>query len=78
MKSNVLCDGNYDLPLVFECYDWDSDGSHDFIGSFKVTLNQLKQQRRFELINPAMQSKRGYKNSGELEIVLFQIDETFR
>ena len=23
------------------CYDWDSDGSHDLIGSFTTSLRQL-------------------------------------
>jgi len=26
----------------FDVYDWDSDGSHDLIGGFTVTLQQLE------------------------------------
>jgi C2 domain len=30
-----------DVPFTITCYDWDKDGSHDFIGSLSTTLREL-------------------------------------
>lgn len=30
------------LCFQVECYDYDSDGSHDLIGAFQTTMTQLK------------------------------------
>lgn len=30
------------LPLQVDCSDYDSDGSHDLIGSFTTTVNELQ------------------------------------
>uniref|UniRef100_A0A673Y272 Copine II n=1 Tax=Salmo trutta TaxID=8032 RepID=A0A673Y272_SALTR len=46
------------LILQVLCYDYDNDGSHDFIGEFQTTVE-------FECINPKKQKKKkSYKNSG--------------
>ena len=39
-------------PLLWEAFDWDPDGKHDFIGGFTATLAQLAQQSSFRLMNP--------------------------
>lgn len=31
-----VCNGDYKRPLLFECYDHNKSGNHDFIGSFTV------------------------------------------
>ncbi|PAA61237.1 hypothetical protein BOX15_Mlig019106g2 [Macrostomum lignano] len=41
---NRLCRGNRQLLLRFDCHDYDSDGSHDFIGSFYSSLESLEQE----------------------------------
>lgn len=68
LKVFTLCGGNFDRPLKVECYDWDSDGRHDFIGSFTTTLNELiecsRGRKSFECINEAKKHKKYYKNSG--------------
>lgn len=52
------------------CFDWDSDGSHDLIGEFYTTLEELTQAAQenkkleWPVINPSKQSKKKYKNSG--------------
>eukprot|EP00043_Microstomoeca_roanoka_P010274 m.97645 g.97645 ORF g.97645 m.97645 type:complete len:520 (+) comp14838_c0_seq2:31-1590(+) len=63
-----LCNGDYDRPLKFDTYDWDSDGGHDLIGSFETTLRTLLEAKNFEaqLINPKKVSKKHYQNSGIL------------
>ncbi|CAN8032548.1 unnamed protein product, partial [Ixodes persulcatus] len=42
IKSTTLCSGDPDRPLKVQCYDWDSDGSHDLIGEFSCTLRTLQ------------------------------------
>jgi len=37
----TLCNGDWDRPLKFESFDWDNDGSHDFIGAFETSLREL-------------------------------------
>ncbi|KAJ8261924.1 hypothetical protein GJAV_G00160060 [Gymnothorax javanicus] len=37
----ALCNGDYDRAIKIEVYDWDRDGSHDFIGEFTTTYREL-------------------------------------
>ncbi|ESO91350.1 hypothetical protein LOTGIDRAFT_228802 [Lottia gigantea] len=37
----TLCNGDYDRSIKIECYDWDSDGTHDLIGEFTTNLREL-------------------------------------
>uniref|UniRef100_A0A3B4AM02 C2 domain-containing protein n=1 Tax=Periophthalmus magnuspinnatus TaxID=409849 RepID=A0A3B4AM02_9GOBI len=37
----ALCNGDYDRTIKVEIYDWDRDGSHDFIGEFTTCYTQL-------------------------------------
>nr|XP_046226533.1 copine-3-like isoform X2 [Scatophagus argus] len=65
-----LCGGDVEKSIKVECYDYNSSGSHDFIGSFMVTLSQIQQASQtyaaeYECINSKKkQKKKGYKNSG--------------
>lgn len=34
-----------------ECWDWEKSGKHQFIGSVKVTFNELQSQKDFEFQN---------------------------
>ena len=65
-----LCNNDYERALRFDVYDWDSDGSHDLIGSFKTDLRTLTiaamERKKFPCINEKKTSKKGYKNSGEM------------
>ena len=42
-----LCSNDPHKKLTFECFDWDSDGSHDFIGAFETTVEELKTKKKF-------------------------------
>jgi hypothetical protein len=70
LPLNQLCNGNYERKLKFEVTDWDSDGSHDYIGSFVTNMNSLKmapiEKAEFKCINEKKKGKSGYKNSGIL------------
>ncbi|KAL2085742.1 hypothetical protein ACEWY4_019062 [Coilia grayii] len=70
-----LCGGDVEKPIKVECYDFDFDGSHDFIGMFETTLAHLTEASRtahveFECVNmKKKRKKKKYKNSG---IVIFK------
>ena len=36
-----LTGDSHDRKLRFQCFDWDSDGSSDFIGEFEITYGEL-------------------------------------
>uniref|UniRef100_A0A4W6G3Z3 Copine III n=1 Tax=Lates calcarifer TaxID=8187 RepID=A0A4W6G3Z3_LATCA len=69
-----LCEGDVEKSIKVDCYDYNSSGSHDFIGSFQTTLSQIQQATQsyaaeFECINSKKkQKKKGYKNSGVIII----------
>eukprot|EP00794_Sanderia_malayensis_P019198 gene19198-21120_t len=65
-----LCNGDYDRTIKVDCFDWDSDGSHDLIGEMFFTMNELKTNLSLskELINQKKKKKKShYKNSGSIE-----------
>ncbi|XP_050412535.2 copine-8 [Patella vulgata] len=77
-----LCNGDYDRVLKFECYDWDADGGHDFIGEFKTNLRELSrgpsERNKYECINPKKAAKKQkYKNSGVIEMISCKIEQVF-
>uniref|UniRef100_A0A8C7KBH9 Copine 5 n=1 Tax=Oncorhynchus kisutch TaxID=8019 RepID=A0A8C7KBH9_ONCKI len=37
----ALCNGDFDRTIKAEVYDWDRDGSHDFIGEFTTSYRDL-------------------------------------
>uniref|UniRef100_A0A8C7C577 Copine Vb n=1 Tax=Oncorhynchus kisutch TaxID=8019 RepID=A0A8C7C577_ONCKI len=37
----ALCNGDFDRTIKIEVYDWDRDGSHDFIGEFTTSYREL-------------------------------------
>ncbi|XP_041375348.1 copine-3-like isoform X1 [Gigantopelta aegis] len=64
-----LCNGNRTQSIKFDVYDWDSDGSHDYIGGFTTTVEEMEKAQRLEqswpLINPKKKAKKkSYTNSG--------------
>ncbi|XP_070708665.1 copine-3-like isoform X2 [Pempheris klunzingeri] len=69
-----LCGGDVEKSIKVDCYDYNSSGSHDFIGCFETTLAQIQQASQayaaeFQCINnKKLQKKKGYKNSGVIII----------
>uniref|UniRef100_A0A670JZP4 Copine family member 9 n=1 Tax=Podarcis muralis TaxID=64176 RepID=A0A670JZP4_PODMU len=37
----ALCNGDYDRTVKIDVFDWDRDGSHDFIGEFATSYREL-------------------------------------
>uniref|UniRef100_A0A8C2FCZ6 Copine Vb n=1 Tax=Cyprinus carpio TaxID=7962 RepID=A0A8C2FCZ6_CYPCA len=65
----ALCNGDYDRTIKVEVYDWDRDGSHDFIGEFTTSYRELargqSQFNVYEVVNPKKKmKKKKYVNSG--------------
>ncbi|CAM4716750.1 unnamed protein product [Leuciscus chuanchicus] len=65
----ALCNGDYDRSIKVEVYDWDRDGSHDFIGEFTTSYRELSRSQSqfnvYEVVNSKKKlKKRRYINSG--------------
>lgn len=75
----ALCNGDYDRTIKVEVYDWDRDGSHDFIGDFSTSYRELSigqsQFNVYEVINQKKKAKKkNYKNSGTVTLLSFLVD----
>jgi len=62
----VLCNGDFDRPLVIKCQDFDKDGKCDLIGQVETNLNDLMKMsgESFTLKRPT----KAYKEYGNLNI----------
>ena len=80
ISAKYLCNGDHSRPLKIDVYDWDSTGSHDYIGSLNTTLSQLEvcaiEQKGIPCINEDKKRKKGssYKNSGMIFVKTCQIE----
>ncbi|XP_034528857.1 copine-8 [Notolabrus celidotus] len=75
----ALCNGDYDRAIRVEVYDWDRDGSHDFIGEFSTSYRELSRGQSqfnvYEVINPKKKGKKKkYLNSGTVTLLSFLVD----
>ncbi|XP_072233197.1 copine-8 [Leuresthes tenuis] len=75
----ALCNGDYDRTIKVEVYDWDRDGSHDFIGEFSTCYRELSRGQSqfnvYEVINPKKKGKKKkYINSGTVTLLSFLVD----
>eukprot|EP00050_Salpingoeca_kvevrii_P003994 m.239775 g.239775 ORF g.239775 m.239775 type:complete len:577 (+) comp10921_c0_seq11:2196-3926(+) len=78
LSLGELCNGQLELPIKVECFDWDRDGGHDYIGEFQTTVAEMTSRREYELINLKKQAKKkSYKNSGVLRILSFDIEKRY-
>ncbi|CAG01174.1 unnamed protein product, partial [Tetraodon nigroviridis] len=65
--------------IKVEVYDWDRDGSHDFIGEFSTSYRELSRGQSqfnvYEVINPKKKvKKKNYLNSGTVTLLSFLVD----
>ncbi len=74
-----LCNNDYERQLKVDVYDWDSDGTHDLIGTFKTDLKTLSvaacERTRFPCVNEKKVAKKGYKHSGEVFVKNVMIEK---
>ncbi|XP_060081518.1 copine-3-like isoform X2 [Ylistrum balloti] len=77
VSVHALCSGDHNKEIKFDVYDWDSDGSHDFIGGFKTTVKEMmgasNNEIPFPCINPKKQGKKKYENSGVVYLTNFEL-----
>uniref|UniRef100_A0A8D3D9R3 Copine family member 9 n=1 Tax=Scophthalmus maximus TaxID=52904 RepID=A0A8D3D9R3_SCOMX len=71
----ALCNGDYDRTVKVDVYDWDRDGSHDFIGEFTTSYRELSRGQSqfnvYEVLNPKKKGKKKkYVNSGTVRTLL--------
>ncbi|TMS19364.1 Copine-1, partial [Larimichthys crocea] len=70
----TFCCSDLERPLKVDCSDYDSDGSHDLIGSFTTKVSELQKTAhgspvQFDCIHPEKQKKKkSYKNSGVVSV----------
>ncbi|XP_023368009.1 copine-1 isoform X3 [Otolemur garnettii] len=74
-----FCGGDPSTPIQVRCSDYDSDGSHDLIGTFYTSLAQLQAvPAQFECIHPEkQQKKKNYKNSGTIHVKICQVETEY-
>ncbi|XP_052779910.1 copine-8-like isoform X2 [Mya arenaria] len=83
LSVRALCNGDYDRAIKVECYDWDADGGHDFIGDFTTSLRELTrgpgQTNVYECINEKKRRKKGqkYQNSGTVELMNVRVEKVY-
>uniref|UniRef100_A0A670K7S5 Copine family member 9 n=1 Tax=Podarcis muralis TaxID=64176 RepID=A0A670K7S5_PODMU len=71
----ALCNGDYDRTVKIDVFDWDRDGSHDFIGEFATSYRELSRAQNqftvYEVSNPRKKcKKKKYVNSGTVTLGL--------
>ncbi|XP_068029652.1 copine-5-like isoform X3 [Anomalospiza imberbis] len=75
----ALCNGDHDRAIKVEVYDWDRDGSHDFIGEFTTSYRDLARGQShfnvYEVVNPRKKmKKKKYLNSGTVTLLSFAVE----
>ncbi|KAM9431927.1 copine-8-like, partial [Clarias gariepinus] len=65
--------------IKVEIYDWDRDGSHDFIGEFTTSYRELSRGQSqfnvYEVVNAKKKTKkRRYINSGTVTLLSFSVE----
>ncbi|ERE83546.1 copine-9-like protein [Cricetulus griseus] len=79
ISVRALCNGDYDRTIKVEVYDWDRDGSHDFIGEFTTSYRELSRGQSqfnvYEVVNPKKKGKKKkYTNSGTVTLLSFLVE----
>ncbi|XP_068170574.1 copine-9-like isoform X1 [Antennarius striatus] len=75
----ALCNGDYDRTVKVDVYDWDRDGSHDFIGEFTTSYREFSRGQSqfnvYEVLNPKKKGKKKkYVNSGTVTLLSFKVE----
>ncbi|KAM9506920.1 copine-9-like [Salvelinus alpinus] len=78
----ALCNGDYDRTVKVDVYDWDRDGSHDFIGEFTTSYRDFSRGQNqfnvYEVLNPKKKGKkRKYINSGTVTLLSFKVESEY-
>nr|XP_012788816.1 unnamed protein product [Sorex araneus] len=79
LSVRALCNGDHDRTIKVEVFDWDRDGSHDFIGEFTTSYRELSRGQSqfnvYEVVNPKKKGKKKkYTNSGTVTLLSFLVE----
>ncbi|XP_065097290.1 copine-1 isoform X3 [Paramisgurnus dabryanus] len=83
VSLHTFCNGDINKPIKVDCYDYDSDGSHDLIGVFQTNVSDLQKAVHgspveFDCIHPDKQKKKkNYKNSGVVRIKYCKLEAQY-
>ncbi|XP_062400574.1 copine-9-like [Sardina pilchardus] len=78
----ALCNGDYDRTVKVDVFDWDRDGSHDFIGEFTTSYREISRGQSqfnvYEVLNPKKKGKKKkYVNSGTVTLLSFKVESEY-
>ncbi|XP_035595291.1 copine-9-like [Oncorhynchus keta] len=78
----ALCNGDYDRTVKVDVYDWDRDGSHDFIGEFTTSYRDFSRGQNqfnvYEVLNAKKKGKKKkYINSGTVTLLSFKVESEY-
>uniref|UniRef100_A0AAY4E394 C2 domain-containing protein n=1 Tax=Denticeps clupeoides TaxID=299321 RepID=A0AAY4E394_9TELE len=78
----ALCNGDYDRTVKVDVFDWDRDGSHDFIGEFTTSYREFSRGQSqfnvYEVLNPKKKGKKKkYVNSGTVTLLSFKVESEY-
>jgi len=79
ITSQKLCNGDPNCQIKIECWDWDRNSSHDFIGEVNTTVSGISIAGvKLPFINKETQSKKkNYQNSGELQVAQYCVKREY-
>ncbi|ESN89898.1 hypothetical protein HELRODRAFT_91226 [Helobdella robusta] len=82
ISTSRLCNGNYRESVKVDCYDYNSNSSPDFIGSFETSVEELMSAAtkpiQWPCVNPKKKAKKSsYKDSGTIHLLSCQISKQF-
>ncbi|XP_059924660.1 copine-9 [Gadus macrocephalus] len=82
LPVRALCNGDYDRTVKVDVFDWDRDGSHDFIGEFTTSYRELSRGQSqfnvYEVLNPKKKGKKKkYVNSGTVTLLSFKVESEY-
>ncbi|NWH33546.1 CPNE9 protein, partial [Chloropsis hardwickii] len=81
LVAHPLCAFTF-RTVKIDVYDWDRDGSHDFIGEFATSYRELSRAQSqftvYEVLNPRKKcKKKKYVNSGTVTLLSFSVESEF-
>ena len=72
IESQTLCNNDEFRPIHILVYDWDNDGSDDYIGKMETTLNELSEKpKNVNLIRDKDKDKKKKKKLGNLSVLSY-------
>jgi len=72
IESQTLCNNDIYRPIVILFYDWDNDGSDDYIGKVETTLHDLSSKPRdIELFRDKDKDKKKKKKLGNFHVLQY-------